>query len=162
MTLVRRLAFGAAKLTVSNLAVRLLSIVSMPILTRLLDPSAYGTSAMAAAIVSFASVIALAGADVSYIRAYLSERTAPRSAVEIFTWHYALAAALIAAILTLASWWAISRALLLPFYAGWLVALSIVLSVALAMATLKTMQGDEATAYKGSKSARRLPTSLPA
>ncbi len=137
MSIGRRIAFGTAQLTLGNLFVRLLSLVSIPILTRLLTPGAYGTAAMAITLISFISAAALAGADISYIRAYYAKQTAPSCAVEAFTWRYSMASALIAAAAVAAFWGPLAKAFSLPSYAGWLVSGGIVLSVASTMASAR-------------------------
>jgi O-antigen/teichoic acid export membrane protein len=109
----------------------------MPILTRLLTPGAYGTAAMAMTLCSFISAAALAGADISYIRAYHAKQTAPGEAVEAFTWRYSIAGAILAAVAVEAFWGPLANIFSLPFYAGWLVSASIVLCVAMTMATAR-------------------------
>ena len=84
MTFSQRVISGASQLTLSNGAVRLLSMVSMPILTRLLSPQAYGNAALAGTIISLMSVFALAGIDMSYTRAYHSAQ--PPSGVKGVGW----------------------------------------------------------------------------
>lgn len=137
MSIVKRVALGTAQLTLSNFLVRLISLISMPVMTHLLTPNAYGAAAMAATLTSVISVIALAGADLSYIRAYLAEQPAVRRAVETFTWRYAMASSILAAIVSMAFWGPISGVLSLPRYAGWLVGAGIFLSVAMTMATAR-------------------------
>ena len=137
MSTVRRITFGTAQLTLSNVFVRLLSLVSMPILTRLLTPGAYGAAAMAMTLTAFISAAALGGADVSYIRAYHAKQTAPAAAVEAFTWRYSMASAILAAIAVEVFWGPVSNIFSLPSYAGWLVSACIVLSVAMVMATAR-------------------------
>jgi len=68
MTLVRRIASASAQLVLSNGLVRLLSLVTMPILTHLLSPTAYGTAAMAETFIALIAVFALAPMDISYAR----------------------------------------------------------------------------------------------
>ena len=137
MSTVRRITLGTAQLTLSNVFVRLLSLVSMPILTRLLTPGAYGAAAMAMTLTAFISAAALGGADISYIRAYHAKQTAPAGAVEAFTWRYSMASAILAAIAAEVFWGPVSNIFSLPSYAGWLVSACIVLSVAMVMATAR-------------------------
>ncbi len=137
MSTARRITIGTAQLTLSNIFVRMLALVSMPILTRLLTPGAYGTAAMAMTLTSFISSAALAGADISYIRAYHAKQFAPAEAVEAFTWRYSMAGAIVAAIAVEVFWGPLSRAFSLPAYAGWLVSACIVLSVASIMSSVK-------------------------
>ncbi len=137
MSIVKRVALGTAQLTLSNVFVRLLSLVTMPVLTHLLEPSAYGTAAMATTLISLISVFVLAGADVSYIRAYHSEKPPSGRAVEALTWRYSLGASIVAAILSATCWRPISDALMLPRYAGPLIAAGIILSVGMTMAVAR-------------------------
>ncbi len=142
LSIARRVAFGTAQLTLSNVFVRVLSLVTMPVLTRLLAPSAYGTAAMATTLISLISVFALAGADISYIRAYHSEKPPCGQAVEALTWRFSLGASMLAAILLAACWSLISDALLLPRYTGPLIAAGIVLSVGMTMALARARLHD--------------------
>jgi O-antigen/teichoic acid export membrane protein len=137
-----RVAIGTAHLTISNVFVRLLSVIALPVLTALLPPSAYGTAAMVTTLISLVSVLALAGADVSYIRASHAEGSAAASSVEAFTWQYAIGAASAAALVSALFWAPVSHVLLLPGYAGWLVAMGIVLSVSMTMAMARARLRD--------------------
>lgn len=121
---------------------RLLSLVSMPVLTHLLTPGAYGAAAMATTLVSLLSVFALAGADVSYVRAYLAGENENKAAIENFTWRFALSSAILAAALSFAFWKPISNSLSLARYAGWFVAMGTILSVIMAMAVSRARLGD--------------------
>lgn len=103
-SLSRRVVSGTAQLTISNGVVRFLSMFTMPILTRLLSPQAYGTAALAGTVVSLGSVIALAGIDVSYARSFYSPHTAAASVVEQFCWRFALLSALVISLLAGAVW----------------------------------------------------------
>jgi O-antigen/teichoic acid export membrane protein len=142
LSAIRRITIGTAQLTLSNVFVRMLALVSMPILTLLLPPSAYGTAAIATTLVQLISVAALSGADLSYIRAYHAKQIAPSAAVEIFTWRFSLGAAIVAAIITQSFWQLFCDVLSLPSNAGWLVSTGIVLSVTSTMATARArLQG---------------------
>ncbi len=128
-----RLASATVHLTLSNVFVRLLSILSMPVLTHLLPPSAYGTAAMVGTLISLASVVALAGADASYIRAADPREPASAQATETFVWRFALASGTMAALAVLVFRNAISEIFALPQTVGWFIATGIVLSIAQAM-----------------------------
>jgi O-antigen/teichoic acid export membrane protein len=104
MTLTRRVVSGTSQLTISNGLVRLLAIVTMPILTALLSPQAYGVAALAGTIISLASVLALAGIDTSYLRAYRSAWPPSGAAVEHYCWRFAISSALLAAALAAVTW----------------------------------------------------------
>src|SRR5262245_27924721 len=105
MTLGRRLASATLQLSLANGAVRLLSVATMPILTRLLSPESYGAASIAGTMVALAAVLALAGVDMSYVRAY-HDRNSSTEAVQAFVWRYALGAGCIVGALTSLCWWA--------------------------------------------------------
>ena len=114
----------------------------MPILTRVLDPSAYGTASLATTFISLVSVIALAGADLSYIRAYHAEKPPMRQAVEALTWRFALASSTVAAILSALFWLLLCSVTALPPYAAPLVAAGVVFSATMAMAMARARLHD--------------------
>jgi len=109
MTFSQRVISGASQLTLSNGAVRLLSMVSMPILTRLLSPQAYGNAALAGTIISLMSVFALAGIDMSYTRAYHSAQPPSGVSVEHYCWRFAILGALLSAVCGAVAWWFFNR-----------------------------------------------------
>ncbi len=122
-----------AQLTLASLAVRLLSLVTVPVLTHLLPPAAYGNAAIASTLISLISVIGLAGADVSYIRGY--HVNAPSGlTVEVITWRFALVTAIAAAVLASFCWHVLSAILLLPSHLKWLVSIGVLLGVIAPMA----------------------------
>ncbi|MBM4260248.1 MAG: lipopolysaccharide biosynthesis protein [Deltaproteobacteria bacterium] len=135
LSLARKLVSGAFQLTLSNGLVRVFGVVTMPILTRLLSPQAYGAASLAGTVISLMSVFALAGIDMSYARAYHSAQPPSGAAVEAYCWRLSLLAALAAAIVGALAWWFLSsdaaeRDLTLTI----LVALGIGFSVAQTMA----------------------------
>jgi O-antigen/teichoic acid export membrane protein len=105
MSLAQRLAGGVAILTASNGLVKMLSIVTMPILTSLLSPQAYGVATLVGTVISLVSVFALAGIDVTYARAYHNAQPPNGAVVEHHCWRFAISAALIVATLTATVWW---------------------------------------------------------
>jgi O-antigen/teichoic acid export membrane protein len=105
----RTLFSGTSQLTLSNGVVRLLSIVSTPILTHLLSPQAYGGAALAGTVISLASVFALAGIDMSYARAYHSAQPPSGAAVEHYCWRFAILGALLASVAGALAWWFFNR-----------------------------------------------------
>lgn len=72
---IRRLFSGAAYLTLASVFGRAISLVSFPILTHLLTPSAYGVAALAFSMISLLNVFSVAGQDTSLIRHYRSHET---------------------------------------------------------------------------------------
>lgn len=135
MTFTRRLVSGTTQLTLSNGVVRLLSIVTMPILTTLLTPQAYGVASLVGTAISLVSVLALAGIDMAYSRTYHSAQPPSGSIVEHFSWRFAILMALPASAFAAVAWWIISRdSIELNHGMAILLALGIVVSVGNTMA----------------------------
>ena len=84
---------------------RLLSIVTMPILTGVLNPTAYGVAALVGTVISLVSVFALAGIDMSYRRAYHSAQPPSGDVVEHYCWRFAIAAGMVSGVLGAVVWW---------------------------------------------------------
>jgi O-antigen/teichoic acid export membrane protein len=129
MSLSKRIASATIQLTLSNAFVRLLSLVTMPVLTHLLSPIAYGTATMAGTLISLISVFALAGMDMSYMRAYPSRSSPSGPVVEAFAWRFVLGAGLFAGLCVMVVWPLISPVFSLSGYLGVLVGAGIVLSL---------------------------------
>ncbi len=104
MTFARRVLTGTAYLTLSSGSVRLLSIVLMPIVTRLLSPQAYGVASLAGTVISLATAFALAGLDVTYARAYHSVQPPNGRVVEQFCWRVSLLGATVTAAIAGGAW----------------------------------------------------------
>jgi O-antigen/teichoic acid export membrane protein len=132
----RHFASGAALITGSNVFVRLLGLAALPVLTHLLNPSAYGIAALVTSAISLVTVFALAGADVSYIRASQDTAHDPKE-VERLTWQFALFAASIASLLGFLCWLAFSASLELPRHDVVFVVMGIPFSVGSAMAVAR-------------------------
>jgi len=109
MTFIRRLVSATTQLTLSNGVVRLLSIVTMPILTALLSPQAYGVAALVGTVISLVSVFGLAGVDMSYARAYHSAQPPSGVGVEHYCWRFAILGALLTAVVGAVVWWFFNR-----------------------------------------------------
>ena len=105
MTFSRRVLSGTIQLTLSFGVIRLLAIVSMPILTGVLNPTAYGVAALAGTLISLVSVFALAGIDMSYRRAYHSAQPPSGDVVEHYCWRFAIAAGMVSGVLAAVVWW---------------------------------------------------------
>ena len=104
MSLTRHILTSSAQLTLANALARALGIVSLPLLTLWLSPSAYGQAALASTLISLVSVIGLMGMDMSYSRAYLSRDPPNGEAVETLLWRLAFVAALMAGTLAATIW----------------------------------------------------------
>jgi PST family polysaccharide transporter len=75
------------------LAARSVSLVSVPILTRLLEPRDYGLAALAATVVALLSVLATRGLDLGYVRHGFDPESPGFAAVESHVWRSALVGA---------------------------------------------------------------------
>lgn len=99
-----RIFKGAGAIAFGNVAIRLLALLTMPILTRILSPSAYGTAALLGTAISLATVIGLGGLDVSYARAYFAREGLRGVDAEREVWRLGLRLALSAALLASVGW----------------------------------------------------------
>lgn len=108
MTFAHRLISGTFQLSLSNAVVRLVSIVTMPVMTALLPPHAYGVASLVGTVVSLVAVFALAGIDMSYSRAYHSSKPPSGAVVEHFCWRFAIFMALLTAAPAALAWWIFS------------------------------------------------------
>lgn len=104
MSITRTVFSGGVQLSVANGIARGLGIVSLPLLTQWIAPASYGQAALASTLVSFSSVVALMGMDMSYSRGYLSRTKPNGAAVEGFCWRFAMVAAFVAAIVSATVW----------------------------------------------------------
>ena len=78
------------RISAGGSAARFVSLVSVPILTRLLEPEDYGLAALAATVVSLLSVVATRGLNLGYVRYASSPGTSRFAAVERHVWRSAL------------------------------------------------------------------------
>ena len=140
MDLGRRVASGTSQLILSNVGARVLSLLTIPVLTTLLTPQVYGAAALAISLVALISTLTLAGTDISYTRAYHNADEFDSSQVEVFVWRYTLAAGLVGGLGAILGWVVFYDRLALPRYLGVFVGLgvfaSVLHSVALARARL--------------------------
>jgi len=132
--LASRIASATSKLGLSQASVRLLSLITMPLLTRLLPPAAYGTVALMGTVVSLVAVFALAGIDMSYMRTCTGTMGPFACAAETFAWQFALLSALLAGLVAGAVWFLAAPAVGVPKYLTSLVSLAVLGSVANSMA----------------------------
>jgi O-antigen/teichoic acid export membrane protein len=134
MLLASRVASASAKLALSQASVRLLSLVTMPLLTHLLAPAAYGTAALMGTVVSLAAMVAIAGMDMSYMRTCTGTVGQATRAAEAFAWQFALLSALTAGLAAAAVWFLIAPSFAVPQYLTGFVLLAVLFSVANTMA----------------------------
>ena len=111
MTAGKQIASATAWLTLSNAAVRLISLVTMPVLTRLLPAQAYGGASLAGTMISLLSVLFMAGIDMSYARSYFATTGPGGKEVEAFVWRYAVLAALASGVVGGLIWFVVA-----PFF----------------------------------------------
>ncbi|PZO06772.1 MAG: hypothetical protein DCF27_12105 [Lysobacteraceae bacterium] len=104
-SLAKQVIGGTGVITVAGVAARLLALLTVPILTRLLGPAAYGVAALVGTVIALASVLALLGIDMAYARFYLQEKESQRAAVERFCWRFAASGAIVVALLTAGGWY---------------------------------------------------------
>lgn len=98
--------FGASAIIVSASGLtRLFTLLSAPVLTRLLGPTPYGTMALVGTAVTFASTLSLLGMDMSYARYYFSKENVTSHAVEQFCWRYTIFSSIGVGILAALFWW---------------------------------------------------------
>jgi antigen flippase len=129
MTMGRRMAAAVVLLSMANIAVRALSLFTLPILTRVLPPEAYGTAAIAGSLAALLGAVALAGIDMSYARAYHVQHGPGGLKVERFAWRYTIVAAVAAGILGTIGWEIARHWIALPSELGPLVGVTVVLSL---------------------------------
>ena len=116
----RNLIKAVSWLSLGNVMVRALSLLSMPILTHFLSPDAYGVATLVGTLVSLLSVFALAGMDMSYTRHAFSGEVGDPARVESFCWRWVLGSAAAVSLFAGILWWQLaSRFALSAYYAGY-------------------------------------------
>jgi O-antigen/teichoic acid export membrane protein len=95
---------GSGLLLAANLVSKALTILMLPLLTALLPPALYGEAALATTLISLASMLALAGMDISYARAYFGVEGISGQQVETLIWRRGYWHAGIAAFLSAQLW----------------------------------------------------------
>lgn len=116
MSLSNRLVSAAWRLVVSSAGVRVLSLITMPVLTQLLAPSAFGIAALATTVVSLASVFGLAGMDMSYVRACTVKSSHLDKNVEAFAWRFVIGSGTLSVIGVASIWFVIAPLFDTPQY----------------------------------------------
>lgn len=139
MSLARRVIAGTSVVTAAGVFSRLLSLLTVPILSRLLGPEPYGVAALVGNTVALASTLALFGIDLAYMRYFTQESGEARAGVERFCWRLAATGAGTAALASTAVWlwlgdrWVSPQQLSVVLY----LAPAVMLSVAITMATTR-------------------------
>ena len=88
-----------------------LTLFTLPVLTGLLAPALYGEAALLAVLCALASVLALAGLDVSYARAHFGTGGLSAAHVEALIWSNGLRNALLASVVAVCAWLLLVNAL---------------------------------------------------
>lgn len=92
-SLARRVFGGTGAITAAGVVVRLVAVLSAPLLTRALGPVPYGDAALAGTLTALLATVALLGVDLAYARYYFGGLEANPTAVESFCWRFALVSA---------------------------------------------------------------------
>lgn len=95
---------GALQLTLASVLIRLISLVSFPVLTHLLAPEAYGVASLATTFIGIFTIVGMAGQDSSYVKCFHDTDHYDRTAVERFYSVYAWIAGGAAALLSCGAW----------------------------------------------------------
>lgn len=102
--------FGATFVIVMASGVaRMFSIISAPVLTRLLGPSPYGVMALVTTFTSLASTIGLLGIDMSYARFFFAKTNSTDLGVERFCWRYAIVSSITVSIMAVLCWYVLHK-----------------------------------------------------
>jgi O-antigen/teichoic acid export membrane protein len=96
MSFGRKLLQGSGVLLLANILAKALSLLTLPYLTTQLSPQIYGEAALVSTLISLLSVIALAGMDMSYSRAFFGTEGANTEQVEALIWRQGMVNALLA------------------------------------------------------------------
>jgi O-antigen/teichoic acid export membrane protein len=104
MTLAKQVVGGTSVIALAGMAARLLSFLTVPILSPILGPDSYGAAALVGTVVSFGSILALLGIDTAYARDYLLQDPARRPDIERFCWRFSAVGALLSAFLAGSGW----------------------------------------------------------
>lgn len=94
MSFARKVLAGTALITFAGALSRLLSLLSVPILSHLLGPEAYGIASLLGTFVALAATLALMGIDMAYARFCLQDESTNKERIEQFCWRYACVGAL--------------------------------------------------------------------
>lgn len=105
MSFARRVIGGTGVITVAGVTSRVLSFLTVPILSRLLGPEPYGIAALVGTAVALGSTLGLLGIDMAYARFFFQEAATRRKEVERFCWRFAGMGALTSATILGCLWY---------------------------------------------------------
>ena len=102
--IVRKFFSSAAQLMIASFSVRLLSLLTFPILTHLLSPEAYGIAALAATFIGIFTILGISGQDSSYVKCFHDHKNYDEIEVDRFYLKYAWLAGLFSGIIAMLVW----------------------------------------------------------
>jgi O-antigen/teichoic acid export membrane protein len=82
--IVKKALTGALKLSIASVAIRLLSLLTFPILTRILSPEHYGIASLATTFIGIFTILAIAGQDSSYVKSFHDNKNYSPGSVDTF------------------------------------------------------------------------------
>lgn len=103
--IVRRVFSSALQLAIASAVIRLLSLLSFPVLTRLLSPAAYGVASLATTVISICTIFGVAGQDASLVKAYFDRDNYSQDAIDRFYYKYAWVGACCSGLIAAIIWW---------------------------------------------------------
>lgn len=136
-SLARAVMGGAGLIAVAGGLNKLFSLVSAPILTKVLGPSPYGVVALLGTITSLATTVALLGVDLSYSRFFFSGVPEDGEKIEGFCWRFSVGMACGVSLASAFAWWAWSDLLGFPGNLAVMIGAGIFLAVVNVMATTR-------------------------
>jgi O-antigen/teichoic acid export membrane protein len=116
---------------------KIFSLVTAPILTRILGPSPYGVVALLGTVTSLATTISLLGVDLSYSRFFFSGAGEEGPRVERFCWRFAIGSACIISLAAGWAWWVGSDRLAMSGGFALMIVIGVFLAVLNVMATTR-------------------------
>jgi O-antigen/teichoic acid export membrane protein len=102
--IVKKALTGALKLSIASVAIRLLSLLTFPILTRILSPEHYGIASLATTFIGIFTILAIAGQDSSYVKSFHDNKNYSPGSVDTFYAKYAWNSGLLASGLSIILW----------------------------------------------------------
>lgn len=136
-SLARAVLGGAGLISAAGGLNKLFSLVSAPILTKVLGPSPYGVVAILGTITSFATTVSLLGVDLSYARFFFSGVPQDGERIERFCWRFSIGMACGVSLCAGVAWWIWSDRLGFPGNLAIMVGAGVFLAVLNVMATTR-------------------------
>jgi PST family polysaccharide transporter len=134
-SMTQRILAGMGRVAAGGVAARLVSLASVPILTRLLEPGDYGLAALAATLVALFSVLATRGLQLGYVRHGFDPGSPDFAAIERYVWRSALFGAAVCSLVGALLWaGALAEPAGAPPSVGSMIGAGILLSVWVALA----------------------------